>query len=452
LKFSEKEIQTYIWDNKAKWSELLLPLETVHEFKYETEEAIINIKPEEILYNIGTRKLKEYHEKIKYLELIGIEVGLEKKGDSTIRADFLGAKDGAPGLAIIELKKSSQTEREAFTELLAYSSHLNSLFPTSCIDDNILILIAPFKVRTVREAYLQTLIFDRKKIIALTPELIDENDISSLKLKPFIPNFDDFARVTNVAFAKRNFDVEVTVWYDTPEFWNVPQVNKNPTEEVNKNMNRVSSFCAQLMEAKKIHGFTYTQQSWPELNFPLPNSLVVVGFNPFKIANDTKYKSENPNINFNDIPEINDSIGYSLADFIPGLNKNAELIHTQENYFYWQNILWGSHLALLGREVLNLMNLNSCNISVYKEGGGMTWEQYEVNSVENIFCHNFDVKSTGVIRELYQELMKIDYSYWNKYGSHPVLYDIYGWAVESFASHSIFSRFLERMFGDSIEF
>ncbi len=448
IPFSEKEIQNFLWEHRDNWSDFISPLETTDEFTFETENDIVNISPEKLLYNIGIRKVVEYYSDVKYLTLIGVEVPLEKKDDSTIRADFLGVQEGAPGIGIIELKRSTQTEREALTELLAYSKHLNTLFPTHCIEDTILVLISPLKVRTTREAYLQSLLFDRKKIFTLIPSFTDSNSLESLVLKPYIPTLKDFATLSEVAFSKRNFDVEVIVWYGVDSFWNLPEVNGAPSHEVKRNMNRISSYAAQLMEARQIHGFTYTQQSWEELKMPCPNTLVLVGFNPYKIASDVQYKKTYPNIPISKIPEIDDCYGFNLADIIPGLNKNSKDLHEDENHLFWLNAVWGSHLGILGKEIVDTLNLNTLETSVNTDRGSMTWEQYESSFIENIFCHNFDLKPTGIIRELYLELTRIDYQFWKKFKTHPVQGDIYGWAVETLSSHYLFSEFLERMFGD----
>ncbi|WP_417592835.1 hypothetical protein [Owenweeksia hongkongensis] len=449
MNFSEKEIQDHIWEQRENWHDLILPLKLTNPYSFEDEDSIYGLSADKLLYNLTYERISELYASVKNLELIGVEVPLEKKKDSTIRADFLGVEPGAPGIAIIELKKSTQTEREAFTEMLAYASHINNLFPTHCLDDNILILIAPFKVRTVREAFLQSLIFDRKRVFVLQPVFEDKTNIKTLRLKPYTPNPQDISSLTEVAFAKRNFDVEVAVWIDTPEFWNTTKEKRDPSHNQRENMNRVSAYAAQLMESKKIHGFVYTQQCWPELVEMLPysNSLVMVGFNPYKIANDKYYADHNPKIKISEIPEIND-YGPNLADLIPGLNKSAKKLHADTNFMVDLNMVWDSHLGRIANEVVKTMNLNNQNMAIYRDRGSMNWHQYETSMIENVLCFNYDVRPTGILRELFWETTKIDYTHWKKFNKHPVQGDIYGWAVETLNSHHFFSEFLERMFGD----
>ena len=64
---------------------------------------------------------------LEVLELTAKELRLKKHGESITRIDLFGmSEDG--GITIIELKKSKQTERQAFTELLAYANHFCSIF------------------------------------------------------------------------------------------------------------------------------------------------------------------------------------------------------------------------------------------------------------------------------------------------------------------------------------
>lgn len=447
---SEKEIQDFIWAKREEFHELIEDIEFPEEIKFDNEDSVYQLKPEQIIFNNLLRNLKEMYSTVQGLILYGVEVPLTKDGESTIRADFLGMEEGAPGIAIIELKRSGHTEREAFTELLAYSNHLNTIFPTHCNDDTILILIAPMESRTLKEAFLQTLIFDRKRIFVLQPR-VDNNDISTLKLIPFIPNIKDVHNLACVAFDKKNFDVQVIVWEDIPEFWN-PSKEKGETEPdafQKEAMNTVASYAAQLMEAKGIHGFVYSSQLWPELATVLPftNSLILVGLNPYKVANSQFFAKNHPEIASEEIPIIENEI-LSLVDFLPGLNRNAKKIHEDDNYLVWQNAMWISHLTKIGLHVVetSTLNLNYGEVSV--DAGTMDFKQFETKFFESVSCFRYNVFPTGIINELYKETTKIDYAYEKKFKSNPFHGDMYNWAIETLVSHYFFSRFLDRMFWD----
>ena len=100
------------------------------------------------------RRINEIIDGLESMILIARELRLEKSGDTTTRIDLLGNSE-CIGLSIIELKKSKQTERQAFTELLAYANHFCSTFPGLTEQAINTILIAPMETRTVRDAFVQ---------------------------------------------------------------------------------------------------------------------------------------------------------------------------------------------------------------------------------------------------------------------------------------------------------
>lgn len=451
MQFIEREIQDFIWKNRDNWHELIDEVEYPALISFEGEDGLERVNAESLLHNYLVSKISDIHAQIKHLFLIGVEVSLGNQGTSKIRADFLATREGNTGIFIIELKKSKQTEREAFTELLAYANHLNYLFPSHCVDDTVLVLIAPINTRTVEAAFLQSLLFDRKQVCILQPYLLRETDLNSLKLRPFVPKSEDMRLFFNAAFSKRNFDVEVVVWSDVPSFWN-PH-GKDSDEYVKKQMNRVAGMAAQLMEAKNIHGFVYGQQSWPELMgvaYAYPNKLVMAAINPYKIANDYYYLTKYPEISHDEIPNINDwsDDAVNLTDIIPGLKSpRSSVAHDDWNYFSGLGSVWGSHLWRIGRTVVEFANTNRLNENIHIElASGGSWDVYEVNSIENIYTFNYEVRTTGLLRELYTETTKLDYEYWSKYDKHPYQGDSFGWALENAESHWSFEVFLNRMF------
>ena len=108
MRISEKIIQEYIWKNKNNLYELF---EEVEFPKLIEKEKPWELEPSEIIFNVIISKYKELWEEVKLINLFGCEVPLKKSDDSTMRADFLANFEGLNGIGIIELKKSTQTER-----------------------------------------------------------------------------------------------------------------------------------------------------------------------------------------------------------------------------------------------------------------------------------------------------------------------------------------------------
>lgn len=445
INFTEKQIQNQIWKYRDELFDIIEDFAIPPLYKFdENENSIRELSAYKILFNTVINRISEIYDDLKSVHLLGNEVSLGNVGETKIRADFLGKAEGAPGIYIIELKKDKQTERQAFTELLAYANQINAKFPSHGKDDNIFVLITPLCGKTIEDAFLQSLVFDKRKICILQPCFADEKNINTLTLKPYLPSIDDIILYSNAAFKKRNFDVLVFVWENEDTFWNPPSEGQNEDY-----MNRVSALASQLMEEKGIHGFVYSQQTWPELRklLPLTNKLVIIGLNPYKIASDNYFAQQYPELSHEEPPslfEIGDEI--NLMDILPGLTKHPE-IHSQWNYFTDLGYNWTSHLFNIGKSAVDAATINKMNIKIHSEGVfGGSFDQYELNPIENVHVFNYDFRPTGIIRELYWETTRQDYIHWTKYHTHPFYGDSFGWAIENTTSYILFETFLRIIF------
>jgi hypothetical protein len=369
MNFSEKDIQNYIWKNREDWCSFVEPLELPDVSK--SFDDLSDLKPEALLHHQALKRLEEVYELISELELFGCEVPLEKASNSTIRADFLAIPLQETGIVVIELKKSSQTERQAFTELLAYSNHLTTLFPGMCREDIIYVLISPMNTRIVREAYVQTLIFDKRPICALVPKFSDKNDISTLKLSPWIPSLEEMVNFTQIAFHPCNLDLCKVVWEYSERVWDA-----SPRERINDHLinqlDSVASMAAQVMEQQGIHGFAYCSQLWSELSSALPftNSLVIVGLNPYSIASSMNLKEdENSEFYTQDIPEI--------SEIILGLSKSRSERKYFEDPLSRLHRSWRGHLFDIAFKAVELAT-KTTDGSPLTDYGSMTWAEYQL--------------------------------------------------------------------------
>ena len=347
----EVDLQQYIWDNRERWLELLLPLNMeeidddysshVDGEMFEMDGEIVTMKPEtfhnepdpnSLFSALIQRRIQEYYEHVKDLYFLGKEIRLTKDADSTIRIDFLAYSSGRTWFTVIELKTNPIQAREAFTELLAYGNHLQTIFPGLSADNIFYLHIAPVDKRIVRESIINMLLFQQRAILALEP--ICQED-GTFKFKPWLPTSNDLCLYSNKLFAENNFDVVKIVWEYVPGHWNT----EDRESEIDR-MNRVSSYCAQLMESRQVSGFVYASHapsSFFEKGFTLLNSIVIVGINPF-----TAKQKE----------------GKTLVDFIPDLakhvNENPEFIYNLSG----SSITWCDHLMGIGRQIVQFMTTN----------------------------------------------------------------------------------------------
>lgn len=436
MKFLEKDVQAYIWNNHKSWRKLI---QSIHlPKKHQFSDDLSDVKPELLLHNQIIERISKVYERAKSIQILGCEVPLEKKSDSTIRADFLGIPEDKTGIAIIELKRNHQTEREAFTELLAYSNHLINCFPGMCKEDIIYVLISPMKTRIAREAYVQTLIIDNKPILALVPSLSGK-EISSLKLSPWIPSVEDINSLTETVLHPKNFNVCKIAWEHSEGNWNSPP-GERVSQTVKDQLNWIAVMAAKLMEQQGINGFAYCSQIWSELSeaFPFTNSLILVGLNPYAAASQrflsSKYSPGNMSSHQSD--QVN------IIDFIPGLKE------VPNELFRMLYSSWDNHLFNIAIKVVEDATKTITGKSPSIDWGAMTWDEYVSHPIEDRYCINYPVYTTGYIRELYWDFTRLDYNFISKVGTknHPVEFhdDLYLNAVETLHNENYFRRFIDR--------
>lgn len=442
--FSEKQIQEFIWEHREDWPSLIVQAEipSMHRFSND----LSDLTPARLMFNRAIRRFSEMDESIRGLQLLGSEVPLSRTGSSTIRADFLAAEQGTPGIAIVELKRSKQSEREAFTELLGYASHLSCEFPMMTRDDIRYVLIAPMESRIVREAVVYSSLIEGKHVYALIPEFADSNRLDSLRLCPWVPSIEEVSRLASTVFDPKNFKVSKSVWEHQEGTWNA-RPNESVPHWIKCRMNRISAHAAQEMESRRIHGFAYASQLWPELEkqFMFTNSLVVVGLNPFEIGHDL-FLHKNGLEPTEHIPIIGTNV--TLADLIPCLSNSTSEIHQETNYLEDQAIVWHSQLFLLGQSIVKRATM-AFDSSPQIDHGFLNWDNYQRQMFEDITCENFDVRPTGLVRELFWEVTHIDQQLLahSECSDHPIHGDSFDAAVDVLSSHHYFRLFCERMFG-----
>jgi len=444
VKFTEKEIQDYIWDSREDFQALLTDPGKPEYIEF--KDGLSDVSAQALIKNRILKKIHASYTKLYYIELIGNEVPLEQDLNTTIRADFLATFPGDTGIGIIELKKSSQTERQAFTELLAYSNHLTTTFPAMSREDVVYILISPMTTRIARDAVIQSLTFDNRVIIALVPSFEDPNDIKSLKLGLWTPTDTEIATFSSVAFREANFSVCKVVWEYSEGHWDASK-GESPTSDLIEKLNSVSSLAAQHMEEAGIHGFTYCSQVWSELEHAIPytKSLILVGLNPYAVGG-TQFLMKNQAIKEKDLPYPQEYLP-SISEIIPGLLKSAKALHRETHYLQDLHSVWSSQLFNIGKKVVDSSIRTTSGFTLNTDQGFMDWHTYQMQILEDVVCQNFLIRATGLVRQLYLDIMNLDYSACSKVGikSHPVHGDLPYSAIEFITSQRYFREFILRI-------
>ncbi|MDL2192587.1 hypothetical protein QQF40_14475 [Cobetia sp. LC6] len=340
------------------------------------------------------KKINRLIDALGSLSITAKELRLKKVADSTTRIDLFGNSEG-DGLTIIELKKSNQTERQAFTELLGYANHFCSLFPgvsESCMTS---VLVAPMENRVVRDAYTQELLINNKNIVAFVPNF--EGD--KLSLNAWYPKDtyyswfeENIFRDESMLVVAISFPV-IEGWFDTDlvsEDDAIPEYTKSA-------LNTISSLIAGRLETEKLHSFVYARQMWGSVSqgFPYPNTIFVVCVNPFSSLRTSEADGE--------IVGASDS---ERLEAIQGLYDQFQ-DGGEEN---WIDSLEGAFRGMLIRNVKD--EFEKCFI----ESGGKAnisydissplWSGIKANAIESVYVHNLDVYATGLIRDIYSEYMQ----------------------------------------------
>ena len=213
-----------------------------------------------LLQQRAEKKINETLDNLEDMILAARELRLTREEDSTTRIDLVGNSESS-GLTIIELKKSKQTERQAFSELLAYSNHFCTIFPGLKENSLTSILVAPMETRITRDAYTQELVSNNKSILALIPR--HENGKAELSVyypdaayyKWFENNLLDDRSIITVALAFQ----EIKGWIDLESGQDgVPDHSKRA-------LNTIVSSISNMLEANGYHSMCYSTQPWGEI-------------------------------------------------------------------------------------------------------------------------------------------------------------------------------------------
>lgn len=348
-----------------------------------------------LLQQRAERKINEILDNLQTLVLTSKEVRLDRGAQHPTRVDLLGNSEST-GLTIIELKKSNQTERQAFTELLAYSNHFGSLFPGLKESTVTSVLVAPMKGRTVKDAFVQELVSNEKNIIALIPH----QDKGRFTLEVFYPG-EEYYRTFERNILNDSSMICVALSFPLIEGWidsdKGRERNYPPNYTVDA-LNTISSSIAQRLAAEGFHALVYATQKWGEVAtlFPNPNAIVIAAMNPFCSYRTSVHEGVVYGCSDKDRLAHVQSIFDQLTD-----NERDCWIDTMESNFY-------DRLIRSSREEFEFCFLNETG-TIRPEISLPNWYGLKTSLVDAVATHNFNLHRTGLLREIYLEYIKYIY-------------------------------------------
>lgn len=404
MKFSERDIQRFIWENRNHLFEMI----QVPEFKECPQFDPFKYQLWELQYYNFIDTYRKNYENLKEITLLGYEVSLPKNNENTIRTDFLGYISGNNGFVVCELKINRQPERQAYTELLAYANYVKGAIYPMGKKDIIFLLISPMEERIVREATLNMLLNEKQNVIALIPETKDTLQSTSFKL--WMPSKDEFKKFSEPTFAFQNIDIIKVVWKQDGNKWSPTTKGKKTSKKMIERLNHVSAYTAQLMESEGINGFVYCSQlssNLRDLGY-LDNSIIIGAINPYK-ATKTKHLYDK-GYSLKEAAE-SDLNSLKIKTIFPALNDKKSNLKDSDSHLLYMGETWSSCIDAMAFKVIKRLTQNLFNDKAEIDFGTFSWDSYLNESYEDLCCSNYDIYFTGLLRELYEIFLDNIYGY-----------------------------------------
>ena len=320
-------------------------------------------------------KIRRIHRSMRYGEFIGSKVKLPTDKTQPMELDLLGSYED--GLFVLELKVDKSAERNAFSELFAYSNYIAEMFALSGQKDITNVLVANLGAKISKNAFLYDLLIADRNIIVYTPDF-GTKDVTSLRLKLYMPSDDDFKQFTNQLLSHDAMQCVVLSFEDIPGWIDSEERDGSLREYTVEHLEAIGCFSAQLMEAEGLHGFCFVRKPWREIPRYYRNSLIVCAVNPFLTIEEERATA---------ICAQLDEHGIS------------ELFERPQSGFR-------GRLIRLAQRVFNDTLKDGCQY----EFDSPDWSAMVNSFIEVVSTHNFGFHPTGLFRESYVSYINAQYA------------------------------------------
>lgn len=328
-----------------------------------------------IIKSRALAKLERLHGTIRYGTFVGTKIKLPTDHTKPMELDLLGTHED--GLFVLELKVDRSAERNAFSELFAYSNYIAGIFALSGHQDITNVLVANLDNKITKQAFLYDLLINERDIIVYRPSFPGGN-LESLQLDLYLPSDDDFRHFTNELLSHDAMSCVVISFHDLDGWFDSEENGGGLNDWTTEHLSGLSGYAAQLMEAERLHGFCFIRKPWREVACYYRNSLFICALNPFRIAE----------------PNRANSILSQLDE-----SEHESFLETPE-------------LAFEGRLIrLAQRTIKDCLTDDYSaEVVTPYWGAIVTDSQEVVFTHNFAFRPTGIMREAYSGFLNERYA------------------------------------------
>ena len=191
INFSEEAVHDYIHQQGMEALVVDFPQLQQEKSEYKPDDEFELWK---LIKQKALSKLSRIHDSVRYGEFIATKLKLPTDKTTPMELDLLGTHED--GLFVLELKVNRAAERNAFSELFAYSNYIAGMFPGSGKRDITNILVANLDTKITQQAFLYDLIITDRDIIVYQPEFSGDS-LDTLKLEPHVPSDEVFKQFTN---------------------------------------------------------------------------------------------------------------------------------------------------------------------------------------------------------------------------------------------------------------
>ncbi|GMV30031.1 MAG: hypothetical protein AMXMBFR59_21560 [Rhodanobacteraceae bacterium] len=311
-------------------------------------------------------RINRIHGSVRYGTFVGSKVKLPTDNTRAMELDLLGMHED--GLFVLELKVDKSSERNAFSELLAYSNYIAQMFAMSGPQDITNVLVAPMDAKITRHAFLYDLVISNRNVIAYKPILTD-GTLESLNLQAYVPSDEDFKYFANRLLSHDAMGCVFASFDDLDQWYDSREVDSGVNDYTKTHLDALSSYAAQLMEAEQLHGFVFIRKPWAEIPRFYRNSLVLCAINPFFVADPERAEALISQLNETDVDIFLETPRFAFDGRLLRLAKKAisgSLAHGQD-----------------------------CELQT------PLWAAIVQSPIEVVHTHNFGFRPTGIFREAY---------------------------------------------------
>jgi hypothetical protein len=282
---TEDKIQKWLENNYENLQSIILNTEIIDNIN--KDDKIVPYYSIDYMINKKIIKSAKFvFDNLYLLELITANQNISLETSERLFPDLLLFNPETNKFIIVEIKRSSQAEREAITELLAYEQELQNIFPfMSKLEVCFIVISADYNTLLEHSIYSLAL-WQNKKILPLKISGLESEDESNWNLSVHIPN--SWSLISLEHFKAEQISTVHLVLYDKEAYNH--DVDIKEKEDNFEILQRGIELIVKEGEKYNSSGFVLLSRM---THTPLSNWVITLGIiNPFSFFKEINYNSK----------------------------------------------------------------------------------------------------------------------------------------------------------------